>query len=112
MNNKLEILALFGFDRDPFADNNAESADAVRVRKLLAMAISARAQISIIGERGIGKTRAVNAALRDLKTAKIVRILTPDKSRVTASDIQEALLIELAPTEKIRQDREIRIRQL
>jgi len=75
------------------------------------MAISAHAQISIVGERGIGKTRAVNAALRELKI-KPVRILTPDKSRTTASDIQEALLIELAPGERVRQDREVRVRQL
>jgi type II secretory pathway predicted ATPase ExeA len=49
--------------------------------------------------------------LRDLKI-KPVRILTPDKSRTTASDIQEALLIELAPGERVRQDREVRVRQL
>jgi type II secretory pathway predicted ATPase ExeA len=112
MSSKLEILSLFGFGRDPFHDCAIESADGLRVKKLLSMGIAARAQISIVGERGVGKTRAVNAMLREMKTAKIARILTPDKSRVTANDIQEALLTELAPTERIRQDREIRVRQL
>jgi type II secretory pathway predicted ATPase ExeA len=112
MSNKLEILSLFGFERDPFSNYVIETADMARVKKLVLMACAARAQISIVGDRGIGKTRAVNAVLREMKTAKIVRILSPDKSRITASDIQEALLIELAPAEKIRQDREIRVRQL
>jgi type II secretory pathway predicted ATPase ExeA len=111
MSNKLEILSLFGFRRDPFAGHEAVSADGTRIKNLLSMAISAHAQISIVGERGIGKTRAVNACLKELKI-KAVRILTPDKTRVTANDIQEAMLVELAPGERIRQDREIRVRQL
>lgn len=111
MSNKLEILSLFGFRKDPFASHSIQSADASRVKGLISMAVSARSQVSIVGDRGIGKTRAVNGALRDLRV-KVVRILTPDKTRVTAVDIQEALLIELAPGERIRQDREIRIRQL
>ncbi|MGA3114830.1 MAG: ATP-binding protein [Syntrophobacteraceae bacterium] len=111
MSNKLEILSLYGFRRDPFHGVEIESADASRVKNLISMAVSAHAQISIVGERGIGKTRAVNTALRGLNINP-VRILTPDKTRVTAADIQEALLIELVPDEKVRQDREIRIRQL
>lgn len=111
MSNKLEILSLYGFKRDPFYGHDVATADAARVKSLLAMAISARAQISIVGERGIGKTRAVNSALNELKISP-VRILSPDKGRTSAADIQEALLIELAPGERVRQDREIRVRQL
>lgn len=111
MASNLEILSLFGFAKDPFAGHEIESADGIRVRKLIAMTITAHAQLSLVGERGVGKTRAVNAAMHELKI-KPVRILSPDKARVTAADIQEALLVELAPAEKCRHDREIRIRQL
>lgn len=111
MSNKLEILSLFGFTKDPFFAKDMVSADAKRVKGLLAMAISAHAQVAIIGDRGVGKTRAVNAALRDMKIQP-VRVLAPDKTRVTAGDIQEALLQELAPAESVRHDHEIRVRML
>ena len=111
MASKLEILSLFGFEKDPFAGHEIESADTVRVRRLSAMAIQAHSQLSIVGERGLGKTRAVNGAMNGLKIQP-VRVLSPDKGRVTAADIQEAILVELAPNEKCRHDREIRVRML
>ncbi len=107
---RLEILSLFNFTRDPFHSADLESADAARIKGLLGMAVHAQAQVTVVGERGIGKSRAVAAALKDLKI-KPVRVLTPDKARITAGDIQQALIVDLSD-EGAKKDKEVRVRQL
>ena len=110
MASKLEVLSLFGFRKDPFYGVDLESADAIRVRTILGMAVPARAQVSVVGDRGAGKSRAVGAALRNSQ-AQVVRVLTPDKARISAGDIQEAMISDLS-TEAPKRAKEVKARQL
>lgn len=107
---RFEILGRFGFVSDPFAACSMETADGLRVRNILAMATTARAQVAVIGERGVGKSRAVAEAVRRMR-ARVVRVLSADKGRITAGDIQEAMILDLCD-ETPRRTKEVRVRQL
>lgn len=108
--SRLSVLAEFGFKKDPFRGVNMETADVSRVKRILNMAVESRAMVSIIAERGQGKSRAVNTVIKDMEV-KEVRLLTSDKEKVLVGDIERALITDLSQ-EEVKRTREIRARQL
>jgi type II secretory pathway predicted ATPase ExeA len=74
------------------------------------MAVESRAMVSIVGERGMGKTRAVRAAL-DKIGCKIVLVEKSQKERLTISDIEQAIILDLSD-EPPKRGGEVRARQL
>ncbi len=107
--SKLEILAMAGFEKDPFG-GEFQTADQTRVERLVKMAVASGSMISIVGERGIGKTRAIGRALQHMK-ARIVRPYTPDRPRLAIGDIEQAMIFDLSD-ESPKRSREVRSRQL
>lgn len=108
--SRLSVLAEFGFKKDPFRGVNLETADVSRVKRIIHMAVESRAMVSIIAERGQGKSRAVDTVIRDMEI-KEVRLLTSDKEKVLVGDIERALINDLSQ-EEVKRTREIRARQL
>ena len=108
--SRLSVLAEFGFKKDPFRGVNIETADVSRVKRILGMAVESRAMVSIIAERGQGKSRAVDTVIKDMEV-KEVRLLTSDKEKVLVGDIERALITDLSQ-EEVKRTREIRARQL
>lgn len=109
--SKLEVLAEMGFSHDPFRKVRIQSNDFTRVGKVASMAIQSRAMISIVGERGIGKTNAVRNVLGNWPNVKGVHIRANDINKLLISDIEQALIYDLSD-EKPKRGREIRARQL
>lgn len=107
---KLETLAEYGYHKDPFRMVSMETADSVRVRRVVNMAVDSRAMVSIVADRGSGKTSALHLSLKDMDVTA-VRLLTSDKERVLVADIERALILELSQ-ENVSRSREIRARQL
>ncbi len=107
---RLETLAEFGYERDPFRSSRMDTVDAARVRRVIGMALESRAMVSLVAERGTGKTQALDMALRD-KDVTVVRVLSADKEWVGIGDIERALIFDLSQ-ESARRTREIRARQL
>lgn len=91
---KLELFVNLGYRRDPFKGTVFETADSVRVRRILTMAVESHAMVSVIGERGIGKSAAVKAALAKIG-ARIVTVEKSDKEKVNISDIERAMILDL-----------------
>lgn len=109
--SRLELLDVFGFRSDPFKNFLMETADLLRIERLIPMAIKAHAIIvSLVGERGVGKTDALRRALRNIKVRRVI-VRATDKQRLLISDIERAMLLDLGE-EKIRRGAEIRARQL
>jgi len=108
--SRLELLVSLGFSRDPFSVVDFETGDSVRIRRILEMAVKSRAMVSIVGDRGAGKSMAVNAALKNMGARQVV-VRSADKSRVLISDIEQAMILDLSE-EHPRRGREIRARQL
>ena len=71
------------------------TADATRIRTLVRAAAGARLMVSIAGERGAGKTRAVRAAVRALDAVQLIEPLRLDRERLHLGDIQHALIGQL-----------------
>ena len=108
--SKLEILANFGFEDDPFG-MLMETSDMKRVKSIVNLAIKSKAMVSIVGERGIGKTIAVRKALKDRENIQLVKPITPDVERLRIGDIETAIILDLS-NENVKRNKEIRIRQL
>jgi len=106
---RFEILENMGFEEDPFKKEFL-TADIKRIRKLIKPIIKTKAMVSIIGNRGHGKTTAVNDALNHANATKIT-IETIDKRRLQSSDIEYSLILALSD-EPPKQMKEIRARQL
>jgi len=109
--SKLEILTEFGFTRDPFKQLRVKSSDHVRIGKVVSMAVKDRAMVSVIGERGIGKSCALRCALGNMKKIQAVFPYANDINKLLISDIEQALIFDLS-SEKPKRGREIRARQL
>ncbi|MBN2427115.1 MAG: AAA family ATPase [Deltaproteobacteria bacterium] len=92
--SKLEVLVNFGFCQDPFDGPAFETADQIRIRRIIGLAVRSRAMVSIIGERGIGKSEAVKAAL-DALNARLVMVRPADKERLLISDIEQEMIYAL-----------------
>lgn len=108
--NKLEVFDALGLRSNPFRKAAFDTGDSLRVRRILTMAIESRAMVSIVGERGIGKSRAVTAAL-DKIGAKIVLVEKSEKEKITISDIEQSIIFDLSG-EAPKRGGEIRARQL
>lgn len=108
--SRLETFVNCGFTRDPFRGVNFETADSLRIQRILSMAINGNSLVSIVGERGMGKTRAINSALASMKV-KQVAVRAADKARLLISDIEQAMVLDLSD-EKPKRGKEIRARQL
>lgn len=109
--SKLELLAEFGFTRDPFRRLSMKSSDHNRVNKVVGMAVRDRSMVSVIGERGIGKSNAVRAALGSLNNVHLVCPYANDIDKLLISDIEQAIIFDLS-SEKPKRGREVRARQL
>lgn len=109
--SRLELLAEMGFTKDPFSMTNMDSSDFTRIRKVVSMGVKARSMVSIVGERGIGKSVAFRSALRALTGIQPVNVHANDINKLLISDIEQAMIIDLS-NEKPRRGREIRARQL
>jgi len=108
--SRLELFCNLGYKVDPLKGHNFETGDSLRVRRILTMAVESNAMVSIVGERGFGKTEAVKAALRKIG-AKVVMVAKLDKSAVKIGDIERALVLDLSQ-ELPKSNGEIRARQL
>lgn len=108
---RLETFVNLGYRRDPFFGAQYRTGDMVRVERILTMAIESRAMISIVGERGVGKTKAVRGALGKIKV-RTVNVEKLDKETLTVGDIRTAMITDLAPGAQIKRGGEVSSRQL
>jgi len=92
---RLETLVNLGYTRDPLKGVLYETGDMVRTRRILTMAVESRAMVSIVGERGCGKTEAVNSALKKLGVTTIYPKRV-DQENLTIADVKTALIIGLS----------------
>ena len=92
---RLETFVNLGYSKDPFrAPQRMETGDMSRCRRILTMAVASRAMVSIVGERGCGKSEAIIAALKK----QAVRIITAQRSaqeKLTIDDIKTAIIMDL-----------------
>ena len=123
MNNesmtRLETFVNLGFKRDPFLKVAYETGDGLRVKRILAMAVESRAMVTICGERGLGKTVAIEAALDKItptyakKPLRRVTVNRGQKEKITLADIETALIIDLTDgAESPKRGGETRSRQV
>lgn len=108
--SRIEVLAGCGFERDPFKHINFKTGDGLRIKSILKMAVNSSAMISIIGDRGMGKTEAITTALNHLQ-ARQVSVRSADKDHLLITDIEYAMIYDLSD-ETPKRGREIRARQL
>ncbi|MFH1157079.1 MAG: ATP-binding protein [Pseudomonadota bacterium] len=106
----LEVFVNCGFKADLFRKTHFETGDSMRIKRLLTMAIQARAMISVVGDRGIGKTTAIQKAMSDV-AATVVYVGPADKERVTVGDIEREMIMSLSD-ENPKTNRVVRARQL
>lgn len=107
---RLETFVNLGYTRDPLNGHLYETGDMVRVRRILTMAVESRAMVSIVGPRGIGKSKAVHQALKKLG-AKVAQVEKLDKENLTIADIRTALILDLS-NEHLKRGGEVSSRQL
>lgn len=108
--SRLEVFAEFGYSKDPFKGFRMETADSLRLKRLLKMAIESKAMVSVVASWGFGKTSALEIAFREMD-AHVCRLITPDKERVVVSDIEKALILGLS-NESCKRTKEVRARQI
>lgn len=92
---RLETFVNLGYSKCPFKGKLHETGDVVRTRRILTMAVESRAMVSIVGDRGCGKSEAVKAALKRLD----VHAIWPkrvDQENLTIADIKTAMILELS----------------
>lgn len=109
--SRLELLSEMGFTSDPFKQMRMRSNDFSRINRFINLTIKGRGMVSVVGERGIGKSNAVRAALHSIKEVRSVHIHANDINKLLISDIEQALILDLS-NEKPKRGREIRARQL
>ena len=102
------IRRRFGLPADPWGGAPAlDTADAIRVGHLVRAAAEAGILVSIHGQRGAGKTRAVLGALGRINV-QLVEPLRLDRERLHLGDIQGAIVRELSDGETPRHSGEAR----
>ncbi|MEN6375353.1 MAG: ATP-binding protein [Smithella sp.] len=92
---KLEIFGALGYREDPFRRARFATGDMARTLRILTMAVESRAMVSIVGERGIGKSEAVNVALDKLGVRRVV-VNRAQKEKTTIADIEKAIILDLS----------------
>lgn len=108
---RLELFVNLGYKADPFKGQAFATGDGLRVKRILTMAVESRAMVSICGERGIGKTEAIKAALERLGTRQVT-VTRGQKEKISIGDIESALVLDLAESETPRRGGEARSRQV
>lgn len=108
--SKLEILAEYGYRKNPFRGLHLQTSDSMKIKRIMKMAVESRAVVSIVAERGCGKTEALSNGLKDID-AKAIYIDALDKERITIGNIERRLISELS-SEEVKRDRDIRAMQL
>jgi len=97
---RLETFVNLGYTKDPLKGHLYETGDMVRTRRILTMAVESRAMISIVGERGCGKSEAVNAALKKMpstdKPIKTVWVTRGDQEKLSIADIKTSMILNLS----------------
>ena len=91
----MDILIRKRFDLPPEPPGDVDTSDAANTRHLVRAAVEAKCLVSITGERGAGKTRAVRAAFRGVG-ARLVEPLRLDRERLHLGDIQDAIVGQLS----------------
>jgi type II secretory pathway predicted ATPase ExeA/predicted XRE-type DNA-binding protein len=117
MDSQLALYAEFGFSKDPFVQaERMETADALKIKRLVGMAIDSRAMVTVHGPRGFGKSDAIKKALAGRAKTIVVRLASTENEAVTIGDIEKALILDvsevLTPVETPKRSREVRARQL
>ena len=104
-------LKQFGFTKNPFAQAtaNLQSTDLENVCTALTMAVDERGILSIVGQRGAGKSSSIAAALPP--NAQVVQPLTADRERMRIGAIEESIIYDLS-SDKPRRSAEARTRQV
>ncbi|MDA8106183.1 MAG: AAA family ATPase [Nitrospiraceae bacterium] len=105
-----EIFDAYGYRRIPFETTYIETADSLKISRLIGMAVNSKRTISVVGPRGVGKTWAIEAALKG-KDFHRVHIENDDKEAVRVPHIQQAFFATLSH-EAAKRNGEIRSRQL
>lgn len=110
----------FNLGADPWGDLSIQTADATRVETMVRAAVGpmprtnhnyGQAMVSILGERGIGKNCAVQAALDKCPGAKVVWLQRLTREKTHMGDIEDAIISEIS-RESPRRSGEARSRQL
>ena len=86
----------FKLPPDPWAKLQLTTADVRRVGDMVEAAVSAQAFVSIIGERGSGKSHAIRTALARYDEVQVVEPLRLDRHRLTMNDIATAIVRDLS----------------
>lgn len=107
---RYELLDILGFSRDPFKSVKHETADALRIRRIMKIAVADHAMISIVGDRGVGKSTAIRDALSDV-SATLIFVDPADRERVTIGDVEKEMILGLSD-EKPKAGRVVRSKQL
>lgn len=107
---KLETFVNLGLKADPFHRAVFNTGDALRALRILTIAVESRAMVSIVGPRGVGKTRSVRAAL-DKIGCRVVLVEKSQKEKLSISDIEQAMILDLSD-EPPKRGGEVRARQL
>jgi len=107
---KYELWGNFGFTRDPFKTVKHETSDGLRIRRILKMAVADHGMISIVGDRGIGKSTAIRGALTDI-AATIVVVDSADRERLAIGDVEKEMILALCD-ENPKAGRVVRSKQL
>jgi len=92
---RLETLGALGYREDPFRRARFATGDMARTLRIMTMAVESHAMVSIVGERGIGKSEAVNAALAKLGVRRVV-VNRAQKEKTTIADIEKAIILDLS----------------
>jgi type II secretory pathway predicted ATPase ExeA len=110
--SRLELMAEYGFDVDPLDDESKriETADSLRIKRIVKMAIASKSMISIVGDYGYGKSNCLKLAFRDI-TATRIEITCPDKEHLKIGEIELSMMLTLTKETK-KQSKIIRSEQL
>lgn len=113
---------LFGIFKDPFNDDiNCHediylSADQRYIRETMYQAAKHGGFLAIIGESGAGKSvlrrDLIDRINKEDQPVRIISPMTPDKGRLTASGIEDAVIYDLNPDVQIKRSHEAKARQM
>lgn len=92
---RLETFVNLGYRKDPLKGQLFETGDMIRTRRILAMAVESRAMVSIVGERGCGKSEAVRATLKRQSLSE-VWVKRVDQENLTIADVKTAIIMGLS----------------
>lgn len=92
---RLEMFCNLGYKVDPFKRARFGTGDQARVMRIMIMAVESCAMVSIVGERGIGKSDAINLTLDKLGVRRVV-VTRAQKEKITIADIEKAIILDLS----------------